>query len=1068
MAASKHYVKYGVRMLRNPSAAFDTAYYLRTNPDVVSSGINPLVHYLLYGKAEGREPRKTASERLAKAKVTVDIVIPVYNALDDVKLCLAAVNEQRDDFVVHAYVVNDGSNAETTDWLRAYCNNNPLFSLIEHSENRGYTSAVNTGLAATSGYYAITLNSDTIVTNGWLKCLIRCAQSDPKIGIVGPLSNAASWQNVPFLYDETGNFAVNELPSGLSPNEMATIVASVSRRTYPRVPFVNGFCFLIKREVIDSVGFMDEVNFPIGYGEENDFCIRAADAGFTLAIADDAYVFHAKSKSFGHGKRKELSRLGGEALRRKHTEPKFSALVDQIKNTDSLDAVRALILNKLKFGDMPAKVFDPIATRILFLLPVRGGGGGAHSVVQEAAEMRRLGVDAKIAVKQEQHSSFLDLYGDVACAAELFCPFTPTSLWKIAESYDVVIATIFTSVTLLKQICDANPHILPAYYVQDYEPLFFEEGTQYWAVARESYELIPNALLFAKTHWIADKVKVEHGVNVEKVRPSIDHDVYKPRRKRDDRRISIGAMIRPQTPRRGAERTMRVLSRLAEKYSDQLEFHLFGCEDAAPEFENLERNFKYVNHGVLKRAAVANLLGECDIFLDFSDYQAFGRTALEAMACGCAVVVTKHGGTDEYAVDGVNSFTVDSFNEIECYDRLSSLVSEPYLMADMQRAALSTAANYSVHSAAVSELVKFAEALPKHRLINSYIEKKRVTVISSRNADSFSDSAFTRAILPLENASMRKHYNVEICNVEAGLPAPRGADLAFILGGLNDIPSDELATWLSAWKEAGARLVWDNATVASELRSIENEAQKLINERHSLLLNNADAVIASNSEECAVANEKGKKCYVIENWLDSDLWGVGRKRDHNNSLYGRVAGAPLRIGYFGGADDLPHLAQIAGALKRIEKDFGDRVVVEIIGTFQDRKPLFGKKVGLPKKRDYPNFVKWLQQRVHWDIGILPFDGVSVATDEPALKFLQYATLDMAVVCSSTVHSPVIESGKSALVVENNEDNWYDAIATLLREPSYREQLASHAFERTQAQVLRLQEAAFETLSTVFK
>ena len=57
---------------------------------------------------------------------------------------------------------------------------------------------------------------------------------------------------------------------------------------------------------------MDEENFPIGYGEENDYCIRAADAGFTLAIADDAYVFHAKSKSFGHSRRKELSKQGAD------------------------------------------------------------------------------------------------------------------------------------------------------------------------------------------------------------------------------------------------------------------------------------------------------------------------------------------------------------------------------------------------------------------------------------------------------------------------------------------------------------------------------------------------------------------------------------------------------------------------------------------------------------------------------------------------------------------------------------------------------------------------------------
>ncbi|HMP10020.1 glycosyltransferase [Hydrogenophaga sp.] len=288
---------------------------------------------------------------------SIDIVVPVFNALEDVQRCLQSLERHTDGYRVRVIVVNDGSEHDTTAWLRKWCHARPLFTLIEHPQNAGYTRAVNTGLKASSGDYVITQNSDTIVTPGWLRGMVRCMESDPKIGVVGPLSNAATWQNVPTLRDATGSFAVNDIPDGLDADGMARLVAQASTRSYPRMPFVNGFCFMIRRAVIDAVGYMDEENFPIGYGEENDFCIRTVDAGFELAIADDVFVYHAKSKSFGHERRKELSAQGTTSLNRKHTPKKYSAYIESIKRTDPLSGVRENIrveLVKKKAGPATA------------------------------------------------------------------------------------------------------------------------------------------------------------------------------------------------------------------------------------------------------------------------------------------------------------------------------------------------------------------------------------------------------------------------------------------------------------------------------------------------------------------------------------------------------------------------------------------------------------------------------------------------------------------------------------------------------------------------------------------
>jgi GT2 family glycosyltransferase len=136
--------------------------------------------------------------------------------------------------------------------------------------------------------------------------------------MVGPLSNAAGYQSVPRRRDGTGDWAVNSIPRGWTTETMDEIVRTCSRADFPRVTLLNGFCLMIDRRVIDAVGVFDERLFPKGFGEEEDLCIRARDAGFELAIADHVYVHHSKSRSYSHDQRRRLSRHGRSALAEKH------------------------------------------------------------------------------------------------------------------------------------------------------------------------------------------------------------------------------------------------------------------------------------------------------------------------------------------------------------------------------------------------------------------------------------------------------------------------------------------------------------------------------------------------------------------------------------------------------------------------------------------------------------------------------------------------------------------------------------------------------------------------------
>ena len=277
----------------------------------------------------------------------LDIVVCVHNALEYVQRCLESVLS-RSTVKFRVVIVNDGSDPPTTEWLRGLSSRGDSVDLIETHGPIGYTRAANLGLRATQADRVVLLNSDTIVPRLWLEGLLECMASDDKIGIVGPLSNAATWQSVPERVDKSGGWAVNALPQGYNVDEFAELVLGISERQFPRVPFLNGFCLLVSRAVIDQIGYLDEESFPRGYGEENDYCIRAHDAGFLLAIADHCFVYHAKSKSFGTSARAELAKAGTIALHKKFGEDRIQQSSREIKDSSSLERIRNSIKNALK------------------------------------------------------------------------------------------------------------------------------------------------------------------------------------------------------------------------------------------------------------------------------------------------------------------------------------------------------------------------------------------------------------------------------------------------------------------------------------------------------------------------------------------------------------------------------------------------------------------------------------------------------------------------------------------------------------------------------------------------
>jgi GT2 family glycosyltransferase len=277
----------------------------------------------------------------------IDIIIPVYNACDDVLLCLSSLIEKT-DLAHRIIIVNDGDERRTAEMLAAFDSSFNHLNILDNPVNIGYTKSVNLGIKHSNADWVVVLNSDTIVSEGWLGRLMNCALTSEMVGMVGPLSNAASWQSIPEIHNKDGDWHLNPLPDGVAVDDIAKMVDMHSVREYPEVGVINGFCQLINMALLDEIGALDEIAFPVGYGEENDMCARAVKAGYKLLIADDTYVFHSKSKSFGHEQRKKLAKQGSVALKKKHPDVDWGEVTKLIRENPALNELRSNISLELK------------------------------------------------------------------------------------------------------------------------------------------------------------------------------------------------------------------------------------------------------------------------------------------------------------------------------------------------------------------------------------------------------------------------------------------------------------------------------------------------------------------------------------------------------------------------------------------------------------------------------------------------------------------------------------------------------------------------------------------------
>lgn len=292
----------------------------------------------------------------------VDVVVPIYRGLAQTLACLASVLDTVPSGT-RVLAVDDASpEPELVEAVRAIATEGRI-RLIRHAENQGFPAAANTGLRAAGRRDAVLLNSDTLVPPGWLERLREAAYSAPDVASATPLSNDATLAS----YPEPGSPA----PDLAATRALDRLARRANGALTAEVPTGVGFCLYMRRDGLDHVGLFRTLPFAQGYGEENDWCLRARALGWRHVVAAGVFVAHCGGQSFGAA-REHLMRRNQAVLNGLH--PGYDALIAAHAASDPLaSARRRMDALRWRARRRPESA----------ILVTHEGGGGVDRVVEQ-------------------------------------------------------------------------------------------------------------------------------------------------------------------------------------------------------------------------------------------------------------------------------------------------------------------------------------------------------------------------------------------------------------------------------------------------------------------------------------------------------------------------------------------------------------------------------------------------------------------------------------------------------------------------------------------------------------
>jgi GT2 family glycosyltransferase len=276
----------------------------------------------------------------------VNVLVSVYRGMDFLEPFFNSIFADPGHPFELTVVDNGNDDPEVVNFLNdAALRYGSQMRLVRVEKNEGYIKGICAAYeAAPPGRHVVVLNTDLVLPPQWLARLIAPLLNRDDIATVTPFTNAGTVCSFPIIGED------NPLFKNIPVEDVDRSFQSVQCRDGIDIPSGVGFCMAMNKEVIARIGYFDSETYGFGYGEENDWSLKAHRLGFRNILMPTMYVWHKHGGVYLAEEKRQLIAKNMKIINAKF--PEYHNMVRRHFAEDSVGPLRSLIAAKISIDHL--------------------------------------------------------------------------------------------------------------------------------------------------------------------------------------------------------------------------------------------------------------------------------------------------------------------------------------------------------------------------------------------------------------------------------------------------------------------------------------------------------------------------------------------------------------------------------------------------------------------------------------------------------------------------------------------------------------------------------------------